>query len=382
MSTRRVSFADSNDKLLAAIARLVADAHESTTAVDGALIALDTEFIRTRTYFPIAALYQIASTHEVVIVDPLGINDFAPLIALLEDVTVLKVMHSCSEDLEVFARHLATRPTPLFDTQVAAGFLGANFSPGYAELVRVCAGVELGKHQTRSDWLARPLTEEQLEYAVEDVTFLAQIHQMQARELERLGRRSWFEAENADRCRGNGVPDEQYYLGVRSAWRCEGAQIARLKVLCEWREQRARQRDLPRGRVVSDEELVELALMSPADARHVRECISPPAARRYTEDLLALIRAADSQADAVAAPPRPLSRGQTRTVKKLKSVGADKAEQLGMAPELLSRRRDLEACVRAYDATGELAPSFLGWRGALVGADFLALLRRAGDGDP
>jgi ribonuclease D len=373
-----VRYVDTNEALALAMRQLTADAVASADDA-GAVVALDTEFIRTRTFFPIAALYQLASANEVVLVDPLPIDDWRPFIEVLRDASLLKLMHSCSEDLDVFGSHLDTLPAPLFDTQVAAGFLGAGYSPGYAELVRLCVGVELGKHQTRSDWLARPLSDEQLKYAIEDVRHLAAIHGAQRAELIRLGRLGWFEAECAERCRPNGVPEDEYYLNVRAAWRCEGVQIARLKALCAWREQRARARDMPRGHVVTDDELVELALLNDLDLGPVRARLSPPAARRYASDLLALMQAADRNPDLPVAPPRPLSRAQSKRVKELKAAGVDVARRYSLAPELLSRRRDLETCVRAYEAGGTLPSGFLGWRYPLVGAAFESILAASDD---
>ncbi len=382
MISRRISFADSNAALELALGRLTEDARNTCSETGMATVALDTEFIRTRTFYPIAALYQLASANEVVIIDPLPIDDWRPFTDLLESNEILKLMHSCSEDLEVFARHLDTRPGPLFDTQVAAAFLGSNFSPGYAELVRACTGVELGKHHTRSDWLARPLADEQIEYAIEDVTYLAEIHAKQRRDLERLGRIDWFQSELDERLVINGATDDTYYLGVRSAWRCEGKQINRLKALCAWREQRAKQRDLPRGHVISDEELVDLAVLRDVAPAKVRECVAPAAARRYTDDLLSIMADADELEEVATAPPRPLSRAQTKVVKRLKTVGANKASELDLAPELLSRRRDLEGCVRSFQETGDLSPAFLGWRYPLVGEEFASILAESMQTDP
>ena len=120
------------------------------------VVGIDTEFIRTRTFFPIAALYQIATEEEFAIVDPLRVSAWGEFKVLLEDASIVKVMHACSEDLEVFARHIGAKPANLFDTQVASAFLGSEFSPSYADLVKRYTGTQLDKHETRSDCLARP----------------------------------------------------------------------------------------------------------------------------------------------------------------------------------------------------------------------------------
>ncbi len=370
----RVQFAADDATFAAGLERLVADARVARHTY-GSALALDTEFIRTRTYYPIAALYQLASPNEILIVDPLAIERWDAFLEALTDPTLVKIMHSCSEDLEVFARHLDVRPSPIFDTQVAAGFLGRNFSPGYAELVRTCVGVDLAKHQTRSDWLARPLSEDQFIYAVEDVSHLGAIYAHQCATLDRTGRRHWFDQENAERQALNGVSEDRYYLGVRAAWRCDESQLARLRALCAWREGRAKQRDLPRARVVPDDELVALAQLRSLDLKAVRAQLSPGAARRYGADLLALIESVDrAPAVAVAAPPRPLTRGQTKLLKNLKACATEVAEALDIAPELLARRRDLESCIRSYQASTQLPENYLNWRYPLVGERFEAIL--------
>jgi ribonuclease D len=341
-------------------------------------VALDTEFIRTRTFYPIAALYQIAVEDAVWLVDPVAIDDFDPLVALLRDADVRKVMHACGEDLEVFSRHLGCAPEGIFDTQVAEGFLSPNFSPSLSELVRRHTGVELAKHETRSDWLARPLSPEQLRYAVEDVSSLLTIERDQLAALDRLGRRDWFETECRQRCRLERVDAEDYYRTVRGANRCDARELRRLRRLCAWRERRARERDLPRGRVVKDDELLAIAVLAKPDRDAISHAVHPGAARRYWRDLLALVEAADSEPESTLPPllPNPPTRGETRRVKALRDCAQEIAERHALAPELLARRRDLEVCVRTFAQTGELSAPFQGWRYGLVGDAFAAILRR------
>jgi ribonuclease D len=343
------------------------------------VVALDTEFIRTRTFYPIAALYQLASDGEQWLVDPLEIDTWTPLVELLADPAVVKVMHACGEDLEVFARHLGATPAPLFDTQVAEGFLSPTFSTSYAELVRRHADAEIGKHETRSDWLARPLADEQVRYAVEDVSFLGRIHADQRAALVRLGRLDWFEDECRERCRLQAAPLEEYYLNVRGAVRCDAAQLRRLRRLCVWRETRARARDLPRGRVTKDEELLALACIAHPAREDVFRNLHPGAARRHWHELIEQIEAADAEGDTpVAAPQRPLTRAENDAVKRLRDCAAAAAEALGMAVELLARRRDLETLVRQHAETGGLSAMYTtGWRAGVVGSAFAELLAEA-----
>jgi ribonuclease D len=343
------------------------------------VVGIDTEFIRTRTFFPIAALYQFATDEERAIVDPLSVTHWAPFKALLEDRAIIKVMHACSEDLEVFARHLGAAPTNLFDTQVAASFLGAEYSPSYAELVRRHTGTELGKHETRSDWLARPLRAEQLRYAIEDVAFLLPIHRAQVEELRRLGRYAWLEEEIAHRIGFTLIEPDQAYLNLRKSWRGDRRGLARLRAMCAWRERYAREKDLPRGHVVKDEQLIELALQRTVDRDTIVRLLEPSAARRHGKELLGLIEQANALPDDAlpAAPEPPLTAADSRTLKELKAIGAERARSLAIAEELLSRRRDLEKCLRSVRSDGRLPDNFLGWRRALVGDAFAAKLSAA-----
>jgi ribonuclease D len=246
--------------------------------------------------------------------------------------------------------------------------------------VRRHAGREIGKHETRSDWLARPLSEQQLAYAVEDVAYLCRIRDHQRGELERLGRLSWFEAECRERCRLSVSAPEGYYRTVRGAARCTEAELRRLRRACAWRERKARERDLPRGRVVKDEELLDLVVLERPDREAIFERLHPGAARRYWREILDELQAADAEDESVSLDPvpRPLGRAENDAVKALKDRATARAEALGMAPELLARRRDLEACVRAFAETGHLSATFgEGWRSTLLGPEFEEVLASA-----
>lgn len=340
------------------------------------VVAIDTEFIRTRTFFPIAALYQIATDEERAVVDPLRVTRWASFKALLEDPAVVKVMHACSEDLEVFAHHIDAAPAHLFDTQVASGFLSNSFSPSYADLVKRYAGVEIGKHETRSDWLARPLREEQLHYAVEDIVYLLPVYRAQLAEMTRLGRIEWFEEEIEHRLGFTLIDPDECYQNVRKAWRCARRELARLRLVCAWRERYAREKDLPRGHVVKDDQLVELVLQRGIDRDAVLRTLEPSAARRHGKELLALIEQADAlPEDALPAPlAAPFTSSEAKALKELKAIGVERAHELNMAEELLSRRRDLETCLRSVRSEGRLPANFQGWRRALVGEIFEAKL--------
>jgi ribonuclease D len=159
---------------------------------DESVVGIDTEFIRTRTFYPIAALYQVAVGGEIGLIDPLEIEDWTPLRELLTDPQRRLLMHSCSEDMEVFAWHLKATPNAVFDTQVAAAFLGPKYSVSYSSLVSEWLNIDVAKDQTRSDWLQRPLTSAQLDYAAADVRYLQPMYEAMRSALESRGRWQWF----------------------------------------------------------------------------------------------------------------------------------------------------------------------------------------------
>lgn len=358
----------------------VDDPHDLHRAVQSwrecRVIGLDTEFIRTRTFYPIPALYQVATPDATYLVDPLPIDQWDDFADLLRDPNATIVMHACSEDLEVFARHLQIQPAGLFDTQVAEGFLGPDFSLSYAALVERYGGTTLAKQATRSDWLARPLSEGQLHYAREDVEHLLMLHESLVAGLRETGRLEWFEEENQRRTRANGVAPDQYYRSLKKAWRFSPRQLGRLQGICSWREQRARTRDLPRQRVVRDEHLLDLAVEPRSDKEAVFGALPEPIAKRFSRDLARVLEAADALPETDLPPPleRPLNQRESELVKRLRAIARERAEQLGFAAELLSRRRDVEACLRYFIEHRQLHEVFRSWRYPLVGARFEELL--------
>ena len=203
------------------------------------VVGLDTEFQRVHTFFPIAGLYQLASAAGLCLIDPLAIDDWSPLKRLLEDGECVKVMHSCSEDLALIAHHLGVRPRNLFDTQLAYAFLSEHFSLSYGALVEALLGHRLAKHQTRSDWLRRPLSAAQRRYAQEDVAFLPDLHRSLRQRLQAYGRLAWFREEMGRWAQLAANDPDDYFAGLKGAWRLAPAELGALRDLCTWRERKA-----------------------------------------------------------------------------------------------------------------------------------------------
>ena len=239
-------------------------------------VAVDTEFLRERTFHPRLCLVQVATPGgEVVAVDPLALKDLDPLAELLADPSVTKVFHACAQDMEVLLGALGVLPAPIFDTQIAAAFLGERMQISYNGLVHAFCGVSLPKSESLTDWSRRPLTEKQLEYALDDVRYLIKAYAAMRARLEELGRLSWVRDEMApytDRAHYE-VDPRQAYQRVKRITSLTRRQMAVARELAAWRERRAARHDIPRKWVMSDEVLLALAKRGPrtvADFRSIR----------------------------------------------------------------------------------------------------------------
>lgn len=349
------------------------------------MVALDTEFQRVDTYYPIAGLIQLADDCGCYLIDPLAITDFSPLLALFSDASVLKVLHASTEDLELFQYLFGVLPSPLFDTQVAGAFVGWGFSVGLQRMLENALGVQMGKGETTSDWLQRPLTQRQEQYAALDVAYLPAICRMQMEELERRGMQSWLQEEmlallaNAPDADETGV---HYYLRFSQMAALPSYKVAALRDLTAWREQQCRLRNVPRNRVLRNQTLLDIIMRWPRTALELSRV--PELKRRILredgETILDFLRNAANapQAQAVEPIPRPLHLIWNKRLKQLKAMGLERAESLDMAPELLLRRRDLEALIRTGVDSGiyELPPGLQGWRQEVIGDDLLVQLRQ------
>lgn len=351
-----------------------------------AAIAVDTEFMRTDTFYPIAGLIQLGDGTTAYLIDPLAIADFAPLRELMLDESVVKVIHSCSEDLEVFERLLGDVPSPIFDTQIAAAFAGLGFSLGYANLVKTLFNTEIPKDETRSDWLQRPLSPSQLKYAALDVAHLLVVYGKLLQLLKASERLAWVKSDCADLVNNARKPEDfnEAYQKVGLAWKLRPHELAVLRDLCVWRETEARARDIPRNRLIKEPSLFELARRQPKDLPHLQriEDIPSRTLRNDSETLLAIIRAG-SQADPASLPARldpPLAPNEAPLMKTLKQYVRDQAEALGLPAELLIRKKEYEFIVRSgmtrpgmNGGVYTLPERLHGWRYGIIGAGLLQI---------
>ena len=343
------------------------DALRARLSAPPAIVGLDTEFIRERTYWPQLALVQVAlgeGDDDILLLDMLvpGMADaFSPLLA---DPAVLKVMHSPSEDLVAFQRSCGTLPSPMFDTQAAAALCGFGAGLGYQRLVAEVTGLALDKGETRSDWLRRPLSESQLRYAAEDVRHLHALHRRLHDQLAASGRLEWLAEDGARQlaAAASGEPERWPHLSLRSAQFLDPAGQARLLRLLRWRELQARRSDRPRGWILDNELAVSLARANPADERALQAHLdaSPKAPRGLRDALWEALATALADEDAM-----PLARGDDRDRKQLRAlqdVVASTAAELGVPEGVLASRRVLEALQDGGGWNGTLG----GWRRRLL----------------
>ena len=336
-------------------------------------LGIDSEFERTSTFYPIPGLVQVSSGEDVRLVEPAAVAASRRFPVLLEDPERIKLLFAMGEDLELFREWLGVTVRGVIDLQIAGAFCGYGLSAGYMTVVNDLMGVTLSKEETRSDWLQRPLSLAQQQYAIADVYFLLPLYE---RLVERLNGRGFLGAmreESALVCERMASREDpwNYYLRVRSAWRLSQGRQAVLRALCAWRESRCRELDRPRNRVVGDPVLASIAEALPRDRKALAAVSGIPhgVVRREGEAMLAVVdEVINTEPEPVEPIPPPLSRREQQRYRSVKAVIRDAADSADLPLELIASRRYLEPAVREGLKTGTL-PALLqtGWRGQLLG---------------
>lgn len=328
-------------------------------------LALDTEFVRERTFWPQLALIQAASEDEILLIDPLPAGMPEALVPLLTDPATLKIMHSAGEDLTTLRCATGVLPEPLYDTQIAAALAGQGHGIGYQALVAGLTGTTLDKGQTRSDWLRRPLSPEQLHYAVEDVAHLDAVHRALDRRLTELGRADWVRADSARllaAARENG-PEPWPHLALRSAQGLAPEAQRRLCALLRWREAQARALDKPRSWLLGNDLTVTLARRAPADvhAFHTLLDAHPGAPRRLRTSLWDCLAAPLPEAAGFPLA-RSLTDDEKQRLRRMQEAVAAAADRLELPEPLLASKRVLEKLL----TDGGWPEELQGWRRPLL----------------
>jgi ribonuclease D len=343
-------------------------------------VAVDTEFMRETTYWPKLCLIQAAAASAEACIDPLAEGmDLEPFLEIMRDKSILKVFHAARQDVEIF-NNLQAMPVPLFDTQVAGMAAGFGEQIAYDALVRQMLRIELDKSSRFTDWARRPLSDNQLTYALADVTHLAALYPMLRERLEKEGRLGWVTDEMA-----NLTDPAVYDVEPENAWKRlrprkhTAKYMAVYKAVAAWRERTAQTRDQPRGRILKDEAIDEVATQAPTDADQLDRLRSVPkgfSGSRFGPDLLAAIREALKDPEAYApvversrTAPSPAAGA---VVELLKVLLKARAEEAGVASKLIATVSDLEQIANDDEADNA---ALKGWRREAFGEDALKLKR-------
>lgn len=343
-------------------------------------VAVDTEFMRETTYWPKLCLIQAAAPSAEATIDPLSEEiDLEPFLEILRDERILKVFHAARQDVEIF-NNLQAMPRPLFDTQVAGMAAGFGEQIAYDALVRQMLKIELDKSSRFTDWARRPLSDNQLTYALADVTHLAALYPMLRDRLEKEGRLGWVTDEMADL-----TDAANYDVEPENAWkrlrprRHTAKYLAVYKAVAAWRERTAQLRDQPRGRILKDEAIDEIATQGPTDADGLDRLRSVPkgfSGSRFGPDLVAAIREAlrdpEAYAPVIEKARTPASPAAGAVVELLKVLLKARAEEAGVASKLIATVSDLELI--ANDDKADVG-ALKGWRREAFGEDALKLKR-------
>jgi ribonuclease D len=340
-------------------------------------IAVDTEFVREKSYYALPCLVQLADTETLACVDIIALQDLQPLRELLFDTSIIKVLHAASQDLELFHDMFDDVPGPVFDTQLAATMLGYGHQASYAALVQSVFGVTLDKLHTRTDWSKRPLSIEQLHYAYDDVRYLGKLYLELKDALQEQGRQTWLQDDFAAL-----VDARKYKTDVNMLWRrvsgasrLKGVQLAVLRELAAWREQLAQQQDKPRKWVLKDDTLVELARRTPDNTEALARIpgINESLLRRNGDNILKVISRAKQTSPEdwpKTVRPAPLDQHASALVDTMMAIVRLRGEEHGISPSQLAGRKQLESFVQGNPDADILE----GWRNQIVGRDLQAFL--------
>lgn len=341
-------------------------------------IAVDTEFLRENTYWPKLCLIQSAGAETEVVIDPLAPGlDLEPFLDLMRDPQLLKVMHAARQDLEIFFKAMGTMPAPVFDTQIGAMACGYGDSIAYDALVQGFLKRRLDKSSRFTNWAERPLSAAQLDYALADVTHLRDLYPLLSARLEREGRSAWIADELAAL-----LDPSAYDASPENAWKrlrlrkTAPDYVIALQTAAAWRERSAQARDVPRGRILKDDALYEIAEQRPRRPEAFDKLRAVPrgfGGSRLGQELAAALNQALSDPERTApAVPRdaPPPAGAAPTIEMLKVLLRAEAERLGVAARLIASSADLEAIAASDEAD---TPALQGWRREIFGARALDL---------
>jgi len=341
------------------------------------VLAIDTEFVRERTWRADLGLVQISDGETVWLVDPLKTGSLDPLSALFEQPSLVKVIHAPSEDLDVLLYTTGACPAPLFDTQVACALLGQPLQMGYHKTAEWLFGVAIDKGETRSNWCKRPLRPAQLHYAALDVCLLPLMHRELNSRLAMLGRDGWLNEECAGQVQLAQTPadPEQAWRRINGNGKLDETSLAVLKALATWRDLEAEKRNLARGFFIKDAALLEMARHRPGDQAALASLgiLHPKVLERRGPAIVRIIGKVVREGQRVS-PQKVLMPSQRQLLAGMKALVQKRSQELSIEPALLASKRHLEGLILL--SPGEPLPGrFTGWRKEVITDALVALMR-------
>ena len=339
-------------------------------------LGLDTEFVRERTYHANIGLVQVSDGRTVGLLDPLADGTLPPLADLLNNPDIVKLVHSPSEDYEVLLHAAGTLPDPVFDTQIACALLGQPLQMGYHMAAEWLLGVAVDKGQTRSNWCARPLRPAQLRYAALDVCLLPLMWRRLEAALREQDRLDWFIEDCTRQAAQAQAPQDvaSSWQRIRGDGRLDGESLAVLQRLAEWREQEARRRNRPRGFIIPDRDLLEIAVRKMTTVEDLNGLgeLHPRARQRYGATVTRLVSKTLDSGEWIE-PVKPLTTRQRKLLRRLRDRVKEVADELGIEPAVLAPKKDLEELVQ-LEGSGRVPERLEGWRMQAVTNELLTML--------
>tara|TARA_B110000238_G_C16135839_1_gene443613 strand:+ start:1742 stop:2887 length:1146 start_codon:yes stop_codon:yes gene_type:complete len=364
-------------KMLPNVITTIADLESFVEQISPApWLAIDTEFMRESTYYPILCLIQIATDEVSACIDVLSLDHIDPLLELLRQDSQLKIFHSCRQDLEVLYAEYQLIPQPLFDTQVAASILGLDEQISYAELVAQKSSVHLAKTESRTDWKRRPLSDAQIDYALDDVIHLGPLYEKLESDLNIENRTSWL-AEECEKL----LNPSNYFVAPEEAWnqvkgigRLNPKQFYYVRKVAHWRELAAQTKNLPRRWILTDPAILEACQLKDFSGESISQCLKEhaPKSMRHSNSLCEILQQpipTDIVEDLQEPIDNRLSKEQRALIKKLMDFTRNRAEQINTSSSLLANRKSLVNLVLGRQSRVES-----GWRKPQIGEELASIV--------
>ncbi|NQZ52873.1 MAG: ribonuclease D [Piscirickettsiaceae bacterium] len=344
---------------------------------DTTWMAVDTEFLREKTYYPQLCLIQVATEDNIACIDPLILEDLTPILDLIYNPNITVVFHAARQDLELFYLLRGSLPSPIFDTQIAATVLGYGEQIGYGNLVKQCLNVDLDKAHSRTDWTKRPLDPAQIDYAADDVRYLRDVYKLLTQQLEQKNRTYWLEDDfaNLTKLETYQADPDNIWRKIKGAGRLKDLQLAILQKLGAWREHRALKSNRPRRWILKDDVLIDLAKLSPdsVDKFSLIRGLEARTIERHGKEFLDIIKQAKTLTKEqwpTVKKSQPLTTQQDAIVDALLALLRKTCAEQAISPVAVAVRKDIERLVK-----GEIdIPILQGWRYEIVGQHLQAFI--------